>query len=78
MLKDGVRDKYASVKIIVLGPVEPKVAKINNKYRERIIIKCRNTKKFRSMISQCLRDFSKISKFSRVTVSADMNPESTF
>ncbi len=78
MLKDGVRDKYASVKIIVLGPVEPKVAKINNKYRERIIIKCRNTKKFRNMISQCLRDFSKISKFSRVTVSADMNPESTF
>lgn len=78
MIKDGVRDKYKSLKIIVLGPVEPKVAKINNKYRERIIIKCRNTKEFRNMISQCLRDFSKISRFSRVTVSADMNPESTF
>ena len=78
LIKKSVRGEYSDLKLIILGPVEPKLAKINNKYRERIIIKCKNTKKFRNMISRCLRDFSKISRFSRVTVSADMNPESTF
>lgn len=78
LIKKSVRAEYSDLKLIILGPVEPKLAKINNKYRERIIIKCKNTKKFRNMISLCLRDFSKISRFSRVSVSADMNPESTF
>lgn len=78
LIKKSVRGEYSDLKLIILGPVEPKLAKINNKYRERIIIKCKNTKKFRNMISLCLRDFSKISRFSRVSVSADMNPESTF
>ena len=78
LIKKKVGEEYSDLKLIILGPVEPKIAKINNKYRERIIIKCKNTKKFRNMISQCLRDFSKISSFSRVSISADMNPESTF
>lgn len=51
--------------------------RVNKKYRYRLIIKCRNTKGFRSMISEILKDFYGDSKFSDVSVYADMNPEIT-
>jgi len=78
MIKSKVGSDYESLKLIILGPVAPKVAKINNKFRERIIIKCKNSVLFRKMITECLREFSKIRDFSHVTVSADINPDSTF
>ena len=69
-------EKYKKQKIIVLGPMPPRISKINNKYRYRIIIKCKNSKDFRSMISELLVSFGKNPKFRDVTVTADINPES--
>lgn len=68
-------DKYKSQKIIVLGPMPPRLSKINNKFRYRIIIKCKNSKDFRSMISDLLIHFGKDNKFRDVTLTADINPE---
>lgn len=68
--------EYKNEKIIVLGPMPPRISKINNKYRYRIIIKCKNTKSFRSLISELLIRFGKSKKYTDVSVSADMNPES--
>jgi primosomal protein N' (replication factor Y) len=68
-------DKYNDIKIIVLGPMPPRVSKISNKYRYRLIIKCKNNHKFRTMIKELLIKFGKDSKYSAVSVVADINPE---
>ncbi len=75
MLKKIHSEKYSEIKIIVLGPVTPRIAKIGGKYRGRIIIKCKNDRKFRDMISELLKEFAK-NKKDNVNVFADINPES--
>ncbi|MBR5272962.1 MAG: primosomal protein N' [Clostridia bacterium] len=62
--------------MIVLGPVSARVAKISNKYRYRIIIKCRNSVDFRNMISGILCEFDKSKQYSDVSIYADINPDS--
>ena len=74
-LKNTTAEEYKDVKIIVLGPMPPRLSKINNKFRYRIIIKCKNNKRFRKMLSELLISFGKNKKFSSVSVVADMNPE---
>ena len=75
-IKALTAEKYSSEKIIVLGPMPPRISKINNKFRYRLIIKCKNTKRFRSMISDLLIKFGKDKKYNGVSVTADINPES--
>ena len=75
LLKNYVKDEFKGEKIIVLGPMPARVAKISEKYRYRIIIKCRNTARFRQMISKILVKMGTDSRFSSVTVFADINPD---
>lgn len=75
MLKDCVAGEYKGEKIIVLGPMPARVAKISEKYRHRLIVKCRNSPKFRRMISDILKIIGKDSRFSKITVYADINPD---
>ena len=77
MLKNYSNGEFKGEKIIVLGPMPARVAKISEKYRYRLIIKCRNTARFREMISKLLIDTGNDSRFSKVTVYADINPENT-
>ncbi len=74
-LRIATAEKYSDVKIIVLGPMPPRLSKLNNKFRYRIIIKCKNNKRFRTMLSELLISFGKDKKYSDVTVSPDINPE---
>lgn len=74
-LKDKVSTHYPEQKIIVLGPMPPRLSKVNSKYRFRLIIKCKNSKRFRSLISELLISFGKNKKFAAVTATADINPE---
>ena len=66
---------YNDLKIIVLGPVTPRVAKIGGKYRNRIIIKCRDSKRLRNLIGNLLKTFEKNTKYKDVSVYAELNPE---
>jgi primosomal protein N' (replication factor Y) len=74
-LKRTTAEEYRDVKIIVLGPMPPRVSKMNNKFRYRIIIKCKNNKRFRKMLSDMLISFGKNKKYSDVSFVADINPE---
>ncbi len=74
-LRELTSTKFKGEKIIVLGPMPARVAKISEKFRYRLIIKCRNSKKFREMISQILIETGTDSRFSKVTVYADINPD---
>lgn len=74
-LKNKVANEYSGEKIIVLGPMPPRLSKVNNKFRYRLIIKCKNSKRFRSMMSELLIAFGKNSAYSDVTAVIDINPE---
>ncbi len=66
---------YDDQKVIVLGPMAPKVSKINDLYRMRILIKCRNSVRFRELVNKVLMGILDNREFKNVSVFADMNPE---
>ncbi len=76
-LKIFLNGEFSGEKVIILGPMPSRVAKINGKYRYRLIIKCRNSPRFRQLVSKLLVKSGTDSRFSSVTVYADMNPDST-
>jgi primosomal protein N' (replication factor Y) len=67
--------EYGDVKTVVLGPLAPKVSKVNNRYRQRIIIKSKNTARFRRFIRETMDAVYADRKHQKVTVFADVNPE---
>lgn len=75
-LTEGLKGEYADQKVIILGPSSAGVVKIGGKYRYRIIIKCRNTKRFRMMIRSLVIMIMKIRKYKNLSVFADIDPES--
>lgn len=71
-MKDKVEHEYASLPIKVLGPTGFGILKVSNKYRYRVIIKCRNDDNFRRMISELLIQMGKIRELSDVSLFADL------
>ena len=76
-LAELAKAEYSELPMRVLGPSAALVAKINNKYRYRLIIRFRNTKRFREMLSRLLVDFGKNRQFTDITAYADIDPESS-
>ena len=77
-LKQVNSEQFKDVKLIVLGPIAPHIARLNGKFRFRIIIKCRNNRKTREMLALLLKDFASNSSFSDVTATVDMNPDTIY
>ncbi len=67
-------NEYKNVKFVVLGPTQAKISKINNSYRYRIALKCKNSLKIREMITNILKDINKISVYSEVRIGVSINP----
>ena len=74
-LRQTAQREYPSLHLIVLPVMPPRIARMNNKFRYRIIIKCKNTKQFREMIASLLCRFQTLPQFRDVTFAADINPE---
>ena len=74
MIKTAVTGEFSDVKINLLGPLQPRVSKISNKYRNVITIKCKNNKRFREMMSKLLKEYMKNAKLSTASVTIDINP----
>lgn len=72
-LKAKIAGEYADIKLIILGPCAASVPKVNNRFRFRMIIKCRNTRRFREL----LRESIGIRLKRDVSVAVDINPENT-
>ena len=70
-IKEMLKGEYADVKLIILGPAPASVPVVNGKYRYRMIIKCKNSKRFREM----LRTAVDIKRLPDTAVIADMNPD---
>ncbi len=70
--------EYPDIHMIVLGPSAAVIPKVSGKYRYRILIKVKNNRNFRQMLSKALRTFFKDASNRNITAFADINPESTF
>ena len=66
--------EYSDLPLRVLGPSQAAVFKVSNKYRYKLILKCRNNTRFREMLGRMLTEFSAVRDFSTVTVYADIDP----
>lgn len=74
--RKAVDKEKKTVKVIALPVMPPRIAKVNNKFRYRIIIKCKNNAEFRHIISSLLIEFGASKTFGDVTMVADINPSS--
>jgi len=69
-----IKSEYPDIPLRVLGPSQAAVFKVSNKYRYKLILKCRNDSRFREMLGRMLSDFASVRDYSGVTVYADMDP----
>lgn len=62
---------FKGLPFVVFGPFEAQVYKLNEKYRMRMVVKCRLTRDSRRLFGELLREFSKERD---VTLAVDLNP----
>ena len=74
LMTEMLKDEYTDIPLRVLGPSQAAVFKVSNKYRFKLILKCRNDNRFREMLGRMLVTFSGVREYSGVTVYADMDP----
>ena len=72
-----LNDASFSQRLIVLGPLPPKVAKVNNLYRQKLIVKCVNSAPLRELISLTLKTVTAKKELKNAIIYAAMNPETT-
>ncbi len=70
-LRTAIGGEYSDVKLIVLGPSVAAMPKVNNRYRYRLTIKCKNNRRFRDL----LRYATDVKLKQDVGITVDMNPE---
>ena len=70
-IKGLTADEFCDVKLMILGPCPASIPKVNNRYRYRMMIKCRNNARFREM----LRLATAIKPKRDVSVWVDIDPE---
>ena len=69
----AARESYPDLPLRLLGPSAASIAKVSNKYRYKLIIKCRNDKRFRALLNKILTDFNSDKENKNVTAYVDMN-----
>lgn len=67
-------NKYSDVKLVVLGPTPAKISKINNNYRYRLALKCKNSINVRKLITEILKRLSKMKEYKDISIGIELNP----
>ena len=70
-VKSRIEGEYSSLPFVVYGPFEAQIYKLNEKYRMRMMIKCKLNARTRGMFAGILSEFA---DERRVTLSIDLNP----
>ncbi len=73
MLNRAITADFADVPAVIFGPFEAPVYKVENKYRMRMIVKCRLNKRCRALFSEILTEFTRAA-VKGLTLSIDFNP----
>ena len=72
-VSDLLKTEYNDIPIVTFGPFEAPVYKVENRYRMRMVIKCKLNKRSRAMFSKVLSVFSR-SANRNLSLSIDFNP----
>ena len=67
------KSEFSDVPLVIFGPFEAPVYKVENKYRLRTVIKCRLNKRSRELFATLIKAFAKLDS-KQVTISIDFNP----
>ena len=71
LVKSKLDGEYRDLPFVVYGPFEAQIYKLNEKYRMRMMIKCKLNARTRRMFSEVLSEFAENRK---VILSIDLNP----
>ncbi len=75
LIRTGLDESETPIKMIILGPTPASIPRINGKYRQRLILKTKNTAAFRNFLHNVLlRFYETVDK--SVGVFVDVDPES--
>ena len=72
-IKQLCAEKYSDVKLQIFGPFEAPVYKLNEKFRVRLVIKFKNSKKSRMLFREALH-FFEANMLKTISVGIDINP----
>ncbi len=72
-IKTLLSGEYRDVKLQIFGPFEASVYKLNEKYRVRLVIKCKNSSRTRSLFSLVLKNFYSVMP-KNIAIGIDINP----
>ncbi len=72
-IKERISSEYSDVKLQIFGPFEAPVYKLNEKYRVRLVIKCKNGRRTRDLFRESLKNFLSVMP-KNMTLSIDINP----
>lgn len=67
------KNEYPKMPLRILGPSPALVVKVSNKFRYKLIIKCKNNSEFRVLLSTLLIKYGSSAKHGKVTAYVDMN-----
>ena len=73
-LKALTNEKYSDVPLVTFGPFEAPVYRVEGRYRMRMVVKCRLTKRTKKLFEEVLTKFSKQSTNGKVSIGIDFNP----
>ncbi len=73
LLREYSQGEYNDVALVVFGPFEAPVYRVDNKYRMRMVLKCKQNRRTLAMLSELYCAFTaKVGR--RVTLGVDINP----
>lgn len=76
LLRAAATGEYADLPVIALDPTPAAVLKVAGKYRYKMLVKARNTKRMRDMVRHLLHTINSDPAARGVTVYVDINPAS--
>lgn len=76
LLRNAVTGEYTDLPVIALDPTPAAVVRVAGKYRYKMLVKARNTKRMRDMVRQLLHTLNSDPVTRGVTAYVDINPAS--
>ena len=73
LLTARARADYPDLPLRLIGPTPSGLYKLSNKYRFKLLVKCRNDRSYREMLSLVLKDFAADRRYKKVSLSVDMH-----
>lgn len=73
MLAENAKPRGERLPLRILGPAPSAIGRINGRYRQKLMIKCRNSKALRALIENTLKQAYGDRAFHNVSFYADMN-----